>query len=61
MSAGNYTVGIGIADVEDAGGQSKLVVSNGKLQPVPEPLTILGVFTGLSCGLVMRSRFGKQC
>ncbi|MBD2360565.1 hypothetical protein H6G36_05080 [Anabaena minutissima FACHB-250] len=47
MSAGNYTVGIGIVDVEDAGGQSKLVVSNGKLQPVPEPLTILCVFTGL--------------
>jgi hypothetical protein len=59
--AGNYTLGIGIVDVRDAGGESQLIVSNGKLQPVPEPLTLLGIFTGLGCGLVMRSRFGKQC
>ncbi|AFY49068.1 PEP-CTERM putative exosortase interaction domain-containing protein [Nostoc sp. PCC 7524] len=60
-SAGNFLVGIGIVDINDAGGTSQLIVSNGKLQPVPEPLTLLGIFTGLGCGLVMRSRFGKQC
>nr|MBD2365416.1 PEP-CTERM sorting domain-containing protein [Anabaena minutissima FACHB-250] len=59
-SAGDFLVGIGIVDIIDGGGESQLIVSNGKLQPVPEPLTILGVFTGLGCGLVMRSRFGKQ-
>lgn len=58
--SGNYTLGIGIVDAWDAGGESQLIVSNAQLQPVPEPLTILGVFTGLGCGLVMRSRFSKQ-
>jgi hypothetical protein len=60
-SAGDFLVGIGIVDIGDTFGESQLIVSNGKLQPVPEPLTLLGIFTGLGCGLVMRSRFGKQC
>lgn len=59
--AGDFLVGIGIVDMTDTTGESQLIVSNGKLQPVPEPLTLLGIFTGLGCGLVMRSRFGKQC
>ncbi|WP_414575244.1 PEP-CTERM sorting domain-containing protein [Anabaena sp. CCY 9402-a] len=60
-SAGDFLVGIGIVDIIDGGGESQLIVSNGRLQKVPEPLTLLSVFTGLGCGLVMRSRFGKKC
>ncbi|WGV28053.1 PEP-CTERM sorting domain-containing protein [Halotia branconii] len=58
--AGNYSVGIGIVDVNDAIGGSQFTVSNANLKPVPEPLTILGSLTALSFGVAMRSRFGKK-
>jgi hypothetical protein len=61
LSAGNFLVGIGIVDIEDGGGESQLIVSNPRLEPVPEPLTLLGVFTGLGGGLIMQRRFGKKC
>ncbi|WP_236143715.1 PEP-CTERM sorting domain-containing protein [Nostoc sp. CMAA1605] len=59
-NAGNFLVGIGIVDIDDAGGESQLIVSSPTLEPVPEPLTILGVFTGFGCGLIMQRRFGKK-
>lgn len=60
LAAGDYIVGIGIVDIDDAAGESQLIVRTAKFQAVPEPLTILGVFTGISCGLVMRFRFSKK-
>ncbi|MBD2252348.1 PEP-CTERM sorting domain-containing protein [Nostoc parmelioides] len=60
LSAGNFLVGIGIVDIDNGAGESQLIVSNPILEPVPEPLTLLGVFTGLGCGLIMQRRFGKK-
>ncbi|MBH8578182.1 PEP-CTERM sorting domain-containing protein [Nostocaceae cyanobacterium CENA369] len=59
-SAGSYNVGIGIVDVDDAIGASQLIVSNAKLDAVPEPMTILGSLTALSFGVGMRRRFGRK-
>jgi hypothetical protein len=60
-TAGNYNVGIGVVD----GGNnvirsSRLSVSNANLEPVPEPLTILGSLTALGFGAGLRQRFRKQ-
>lgn len=59
-SAGTYNVGIAVVDVEDAIGSSQLIVSNAKLNPVPEPITILGSLTALGFGVSMRRRFGRK-
>lgn len=59
-TAGNFNVGIGILDFTDFNNSSKVTVSNGNFQPVPEPLTILGSMTALSLGVTMRQRFRKK-
>ncbi|AFZ26554.1 PEP-CTERM putative exosortase interaction domain-containing protein [Cylindrospermum stagnale PCC 7417] len=59
-NAGNYNIGIGVVDVDDSIGQSTLVVTNADIQSVPEPTTMLGLFTGLGFGAAMRRRFRKQ-
>ncbi|MBW4592328.1 MAG: PEP-CTERM sorting domain-containing protein [Brasilonema angustatum HA4187-MV1] len=59
-TANNYTVGIGVVDVNDYVGSSRLIVSNANVAPVPEPLTILGSLTALGLGANMRRRFGKS-
>ncbi|MFN6566014.1 PEP-CTERM sorting domain-containing protein [Dendronalium sp. ChiSLP03b] len=59
-SAGTYNVGIGVVDVDDTIGASKLIVSNAKLDAVPEPITILGSLTALGFGVSMRRRFGRK-
>ncbi len=59
-AGGSYNIGIGVADVGDATGQSTLKVSNASVQPVPEPGTILGTLAALGFGARMVKRFGKQ-
>ena len=59
-TAGIYNIGIGVVDVDDAFGKSTLTVSNANLQTVPEPGSILGALTGMSCGVGMLRRFGKK-
>lgn len=62
-SAGNYNIGIGVVDVNDSIGQSTLIVTNANIQAgtesVPEPTTMLGLFTGLGFGAAMKRRFRK--
>lgn len=57
---GNYKVGIGIIDVNDTVGSSKVELHNLRVQPVPEPLTILGSVTALGFGVRMRRQFHKK-
>lgn len=59
-TAGAYDVSIGALDVGDYIGQSQLVVSNGNLQPVPEPISVISSIVAISCGATLRKRFGKK-
>lgn len=60
-TAGNYNVGIGVVDGgNDFTRSSRLSVSNANLEPVPEPLTILGSLSALGFGAGLRRRFRKQ-
>lgn len=59
-TAGAYDVSIGALDVGDTIGQSQLVASNGNLQPVPEPISVISSIVALSCGASLRKRFGKK-
>ncbi|BAZ15816.1 hypothetical protein NIES4071_76880 [Calothrix sp. NIES-4071] len=58
--AGDYNIGIGVLDVDDTSFSSELKVSDARLTPVPEPITILGSATALGFGAVMRRRFSKK-
>jgi hypothetical protein len=60
LTAGAYDVSIGALDVGDTLGQSQLVASNGNLQPVPEPISVISSIVALSCGATLRKRFGKK-
>ncbi|WP_414755082.1 PEP-CTERM sorting domain-containing protein [Anabaena sp. CCY 9910] len=53
---GTYTFALGVVDVDDYGTTSALEISNAKLErvPVPEPSTILGLFTALGCSITIR-------
>ncbi|ARV58146.1 hypothetical protein BZZ01_05405 [Nostocales cyanobacterium HT-58-2] len=57
---GTYNLALGVVDINDYNNTSALKVSNANLQPVPEPLTILGSLTALGFGVGMRQRFRKQ-
>lgn len=57
---GTYNVALGVVDVNDYNNTSALRVSNANLEPVPEPLTILGSLTALGFGAGLRQRFRKQ-
>lgn len=59
-TAGNYTVGIGVIDVNDVTDSSKLTVRNGNYEPVPEPLTVFGSLTALGFGAAMKRRLQKK-
>lgn len=59
-TAGAYDVSIGALDVGDTIGQSQLVASNGNLQPVPEPISVISSIVAISCGASLRKRFGKK-
>jgi hypothetical protein len=58
--AGNYDVGIGIVDVNDTIASSRFIVSNASVEPVPEPITIVGSMMALGFGVKLRRRFGKK-
>jgi hypothetical protein len=54
-SAGTYTLGFGVVDVDREGGgdtsvNSALLVDNVNVEPIPEPFTILGTLTALGFG-----------
>lgn len=51
---GTYTLTFGVVDVDDYGTTSALEVSNARLEPVPEPVNILGSLTALGFGVTMR-------
>jgi hypothetical protein len=59
-TAGAYDVSIGALDVGDSIGQSQSVASNGNLQAVPEPISVISSIVALSCGASLRKRFGKK-
>lgn len=67
QNAGNFDVSLGVVDVQGFGYSSSLTVLNPTLQsaadsgvqPVPEPMTIIGSMFALGCGTALRRRFGK--
>ncbi|AFY47641.1 hypothetical protein Nos7524_1775 [Nostoc sp. PCC 7524] len=59
-SAGNYNVGIGVVDVDDAIGESQLTVSNANFTKVPEPTTTLGAIAALGLGMSIKRRFHNK-
>jgi hypothetical protein len=59
-TAGNYILGVGVVDVNDSVGSSRLRLSDASYQPVPEPLTVLGSLTALGFGVGLRQRFRKK-
>jgi hypothetical protein len=59
-SAGNYQVGIGVVDVDDASGESQLTISNANFTTVPEPTTTLGAIAALGLGMSIKRRFQNK-
>ena len=59
-TAGAYDVSIGALDVSDYTEASPLTVSNGNLQAVPEPMSVISSIVAVSCGATLRKRFGKK-
>jgi hypothetical protein len=57
---GNYTLALGVVDVNDYNVSSALQIRDANLEPVPEPLTIVGSLTALGFGVGLRRRFRKQ-
>ncbi|MEM6755507.1 MAG: PEP-CTERM sorting domain-containing protein [Cyanobacteria bacterium P01_C01_bin.38] len=59
-NAGNYQVGIGVVDIGDFGSTSALQISNAQIEPVPEPLTILGTGVAAGFGVMLRRKRSKK-
>lgn len=59
-TAGDYEVGIGIADVGDTEGLSQLTISNANFTTVPEPTTTLGAIAALGLGMSIKRRFHNK-
>jgi len=57
---GNYTLALGVVDVNDYNVSSALQIRDANLEPVPEPITIVGSLTALGFGVGLRRRFRKQ-
>ncbi|MBV6626143.1 MAG: PEP-CTERM sorting domain-containing protein [Rivularia sp. (in: Bacteria)] len=57
---GNYQVGIGVVDIDDYGVTSALQVTNAEVEPVPEPLTILGTGVAAGFGFMFRRKRSKK-
>ncbi|AFZ28322.1 PEP-CTERM putative exosortase interaction domain-containing protein (plasmid) [Cylindrospermum stagnale PCC 7417] len=55
-NSGNYNVGIGVIDVIDNIGSSKLTVTNTVYQTVPEPSTILGSILAGCFGVMLKRK-----
>lgn len=56
----SYQVGIGVVDVGGYSSTSALQVSNAEVQPVPEPLTLLGTGVATGFGLIFRRKRSKK-
>jgi hypothetical protein len=59
-TAGAYDIAIGAVDTGDTITPSQLVVSNGNIQAVPEPTSVISSLIAVSCGATLRKRFGKK-
>ncbi len=59
-TASNSNIGIGVVDVNDTVTSSRLSVSNANIQPVPEPLTILGSGIAAGFGMVLKRKQAKK-
>jgi hypothetical protein len=55
-----YNVAFGVVDVGDYTTSSGLEISNANIEPVPEPITIMGSLVALGFGGCLRRRFGKK-
>lgn len=66
-TTGNFDIAIGVVDAQYSDISSSLAVTNptlssaadSSLQPVPEPMTIMGSMMAIGCGTALRRRFGK--
>ncbi|MBD2520582.1 PEP-CTERM sorting domain-containing protein [Nostoc sp. FACHB-973] len=56
----NYTVALGVVDLDDFSTTSALKVSNANIQEVPEPSTMLGSFLALGFATKIVRRFRNQ-
>lgn len=59
-TTGAYDIAIGAVDVGDYIGASSFAVSNGNLEPVPEPISVISSIIALGGGAALRKRFGKK-
>lgn len=57
---GNFQVGIGVTDIGDFNSTSALQISNAQIEPVPEPLTILGTTVAAGFGVMFRRKRSKK-
>ena len=59
-TTGTFTVGFGVVDVEDFTVKSGLLVDDVRVEPIPEPLTILGVATAAGFGAFFKRQLSKK-
>ncbi|MGI8499871.1 MAG: PEP-CTERM sorting domain-containing protein [Hassallia sp.] len=59
-TASNSNIGIGVVDVNDTVVSSRLSVANANIQPVPEPLTILGSGIAAGFGVMLKRKQAKK-
>ncbi len=57
---GTYSIALGVIDVDDFSITSALSVENVRLEPIPEPLTILGVGTAIALGTGFKKSIAKK-
>jgi hypothetical protein len=57
QTAGDYSVGVGVVDVDDSIGESQLTLSNANFTQVPEPTTTLGAIAALGIGMAIKRKF----
>ncbi|MBG1268697.1 PEP-CTERM sorting domain-containing protein [Nostoc sp. WHI] len=59
-SSKNYTVALGVVDLDDPGTTSAFKVSNANIQEVPEPATMMGLLVALGFSTRMVKRLRNQ-
>ncbi len=57
---GIYPIALGVIDVDDFSITSALSVENIRLEPIPEPLTVLGVGTAIALGTGFKKSLTKK-
>lgn len=59
-NAGTFQVGLGVVGVDDFNNPSALQITNAEIEPVPEPLTILGTLVAGGFGTMFRRKRSKK-